>query len=97
MCTWSEVDFGTLQTIFIMKPGKTEGTYHYIQTTGSPVKIPPRHIPAHFKEEVETQIQSMLDNNIIEHSSSPWMSPTVFVKKKSGDIRLCVDYRDLNK
>ena len=80
-----------------MKPGKAEGTNHYIPTAGSTVKIPPRRIPAHFKEEVKTQIQSMLDNNIIEHSSSSWMSPAVFVKKKTGDIRLCVDYIELNK
>jgi len=65
--------------------------------SGSPVKVPPRHIPAHYKEEVEKQIQHMLDNHIIEESSSPWMSPTVFVKKKTGEIRLCVDYRELNK
>ena len=74
-----------------------EGTYHYIPTAGSPVKIPTRHVPAHFKEEMETQIQSMLDNNIIEPSNSPWMPPAVFVKKKTGDIRLCIDYRALNK
>ena len=38
-----------------------------------------------------------LDNNIIEHSSSPLMSPAVFVNKKTGDIRLYVDYRELKK
>ena len=83
--------------LFIMKSGKVEGTYHYIPIAGSPVKIPPRRIPAHFKEEVEAQIQSMLDNNIFEPSSSPWMSPAVFVKNKTGNIRLCVDSRELNK
>jgi len=39
----------------------------------------------------------MLDLGVIEESSSPWMAPAVFVKKKSGEIRLCVDYRELNK
>ena len=34
---------------------------------------------------------------IIENSCSPWMAPAVYVEKKSGDIRLCVDYRELNK
>ena len=83
--------------LFIMKSGKVEGTYYYIPTADSPLKIPPRRTPAHFKVEVEAKIQSMFDNNIIEPSSSPWMSPAVFVKKKTGDIRLCVDYRVLNK
>ena len=39
----------------------------------------------------------MLEQDIIEESSSPWMAPAVFVRKKSGDLRLCVDYRELNK
>ena len=82
--------------LFIMKPGKAEDTYHYITTTsGCPVKVPPRRIPAHYKEEVEKQIQHMLDNHIIEQSSNPWMSPAVFVQKKTGEICLCVDYREL--
>ena len=38
----------------------------------------------------------MLDNHIIEESTSPWMAPAVFVKKKTGEIWLCV-YRELNK
>ena len=92
------VILGQHKQLFIMKPGKAEGTYHNIPTSGCPVKVPPRRIPAHYKEEVEKQIQIMLDNHIIEpSSSSPWMSPAVFVRKKTGDIRLCVDYRELNK
>ena len=40
----------------------------------------------------------MLDNHIIiEQSSIPWMSSAVFVKEKTGEIYLCVDYRELNK
>ena len=75
----------------------TEAAYHFIPTSGNPVKIPPRRIPAHYREEVERQIHVMLEQGIIEVSSSPWMAPAVFVPKKSGDLRLCIDYRELNK
>ena len=82
--------FGTI-------PGATTVAHHHIPITGNPVRVPPRRVPAHFKEEVERQIQQMLQRGIIEESTSPWMSPAVFVRKKSGDIRLCIDYRELNK
>ena len=39
----------------------------------------------------------MLEQGIIEESSSPWMAPAVFVPKKSGEIQMCIDYRELNK
>ena len=83
--------------LFRTSPGVTDEAYHHIPTSGSPVKVPPRRIPAHYRTEVEKKIQEMLRLGIIEESSSPWMAPAVFVKKKSGEIRLCVDYRELNK
>jgi len=64
---------------------------------GSPTKVPPRQIPAHFKDEVLRQLQVILDQGIIEESNSPWIAPTVFVRKKTGNLQLCVDYRELNK
>ena len=39
----------------------------------------------------------MLEEGVIEEFSSPWMAPAVFVQKKTGDIRICVDYQELNK
>ena len=71
--------------------------YHHIPTHGLPVRVPPRRIAAHYKDTVEKQIQQMLKQGIIEESCSPWMAPVVFVPKKSGEIRLCIDYRELNK
>ena len=83
--------------LFCTRPGVTEATCHFIPTTGNPVKVPPRRVPAHYREEVNRQIQTMLEQGIIEESSSPWMAPAVLVPKKSGDLHLCIDYRELNK
>lgn len=83
--------------LFRTTPGVTEAAQHFIPTTGHPVKVPPRRIPAHYRDNVEKQIEAMLEQGIIERSSSPWMAPAVFVLKKSGELRLCVDYRELNK
>ena len=54
-----------------------------------------RHSPV-AKKEIDSQIEKMLDANIIEPSCSMWTSPVVLVKKKNGQIRFCVDYRKLN-
>ena len=46
---------------------------------------------------MEAQIKDMLDKGIIEESSSPWMAPAVYRTKKTGEVRICVYYRVLNK
>ena len=85
------------KSLFRTSPGRTTVAEHFIPTTGTPVKVPPRRIPANYRAEVESQIQFMLQEGIIEESSSPWLAPTVFVRKKNGEIRICIDYRELNK
>ena len=98
-CSQSTFDvvIAEFKDLFQMRPGMTNDAHHYISTTGPPVRVPPRCIPVHYREEILRQIHSMLDLGIIKESSSPWMAPAVFVKKSSGEIRLCVDYRVLNK
>nr|GFB61618.1 RNA-directed DNA polymerase homolog [Tanacetum cinerariifolium] len=46
---------------------------------------------------VNEQLQEMLENGIIRPSVSPWGVPVLFVKKKDGSMRLCIDYRELNR
>ena len=68
--------------LFRTSPGKTKAAHHYIPTSGAPKRVPPRCIPTHFKDEVTKQLQVMLEQGIIEESNSPWMSPTVFMRKR---------------
>ncbi|GAA0157985.1 hypothetical protein LIER_38562 [Lithospermum erythrorhizon] len=59
-------------------------------------KAPYRIAPEKLKE-VKDQLQDMLDTGFIRHSVSPWGAPVLFVRKKDGSMRLCIDYRELNK
>ncbi|KAK6119791.1 hypothetical protein DH2020_046460 [Rehmannia glutinosa] len=47
-------------------------------------------------KELKTQLQELLDKGFIKPSFSPWGAPVLFVRKKDGTMRLCIDYRGLN-
>lgn len=47
-------------------------------------------------EEMKTRIKELLAAGHIEPSTSPWSAPILFVRKKDGTLRLCIDYRALN-
>ncbi|KAA0053303.1 ty3-gypsy retrotransposon protein [Cucumis melo var. makuwa] len=59
-------------------------------------RAPHRMAPAELKE-LKVQLQELLDKGFIRPSVSPWCAPVLFVKKKDGSMRLCIDYRELNK
>ncbi|KAK8521601.1 hypothetical protein V6N12_031495 [Hibiscus sabdariffa] len=48
-------------------------------------------------KELKVQLQELLDRGFIRPRSSPWRAPVLFMKKKDGSLRLCIDYRKLNK
>ncbi|GJZ92753.1 putative reverse transcriptase domain-containing protein [Tanacetum coccineum] len=48
-------------------------------------------------QELSTQLQELSDKGFIRPSSSPWGASVLFVKKKDGSFRMCIDYRKLNK
>ncbi|GKD64153.1 putative reverse transcriptase domain-containing protein, partial [Tanacetum coccineum] len=55
-----------------------------------------RMAPVELKE-LKDQLQELLEHGFIRPSVSPWRAPILFVKKKDGSMRLCIDYRELNR
>ncbi|XP_019161158.1 PREDICTED: uncharacterized protein LOC109157773 [Ipomoea nil] len=48
-------------------------------------------------QELKEQVEDLLNKGYIQPSVSPWGAPVLFVKKKDGGLRLCIDYRELNQ
>ena len=59
-------------------------------------RVPYHMAPAEIRE-LRDQIEHLLGQGFIRRSTSPWGAPVLFVKKRDGSLRLCVDYRELNK
>ena len=86
------------EEIFSDTIGQTNIVYHTIDTGDNPpIRQRARRVPYAFRDESDKQIANMLDQGIIRSSTSPWASPIVLVRKKSGEIRFCVDYCKLNQ
>jgi hypothetical protein len=67
-----------------------------LQPGTAPISKRPYRMPPKELAELKTQLQELLDKGYIRPSSSPWGCPALFVKKKDGSLRMCVDYRPLN-
>ena len=48
-------------------------------------------------KDLKDQLKDLHDKGFIRTSTSPWGASMLFVKKKDGSLRLCIDYRQLNK
>ncbi|WMV49561.1 hypothetical protein MTR67_042946 [Solanum verrucosum] len=62
-----------------------------------PISIPPYRMAPIELRELKAQIQELLDKGFIHPSASPWSSQVLFDKKNDGSIRMCIDYRQLNR
>ena len=52
--------------------------------------------PAKLKK-LKEWLKELLDNGFIKPSISPWGAQVLFINKKNGSLRMCIDYRQLNK
>ena len=79
--------------------GCVGATEHRIEVhCDTPIRQKPRRFPEPVARAIEEQCQKLLELNVIEYSKSPWSSACVPVSKKDGSgVRLCIDYRQLNK
>ncbi|GKF69233.1 hypothetical protein Tco_0202290, partial [Tanacetum coccineum] len=59
-------------------------------------RAPYRLAPSEMKE-LSEQLKDLSDKGFIRPSSSPWGAPILFVKKKDGSFRMCIDYQKLYK
>lgn len=72
--------------------------YHEIETGDSlPIRMRPRRVPLNDRVKVEAMVDDLLAQGVIRPSTSPWAACLVLARKKDGSLRLCVDYRQLNK
>ena len=63
----------------------------------APISLPPYRMAPDELKELKAQLQELVDGGFIKPSTSPWRAPVLYVKKKDGTWRLCIDYRQLNK
>ena len=71
---------------------------HSIDTKGAPpVSTCLRRIPYALREELEKELEDLRRSGCIEESNSLYTSALVLVRKKGGGLRICVDYRALNR
>ena len=65
------------------------GTTH---TSRAPYKMAPTEL-----KELKIQLQELLDKGFIRPNVSPWGAPVLFMEKKDGTLRMCIDYQQINK
>ena len=63
----------------------------------TPILKAPYHMAPTELKELKTQLQELLDKGFVRPSVSPWGAPVLFVKKKDSTLRMCIDYRKINK
>ena len=63
----------------------------------TPISRVPYRMALTEQKELKTQLQELLDKGFVRPSVSPWGAPVLFIKKKDGALRMCIDYQQINK
>ena len=84
--SWHDTDIGHVTTV----------EHHIELLDETPFKQRPRRIPPAMYQEVRDHLQQLIDAGIIRKSKSPFSSNVVLCRKKNNELRMCVDYRQLN-
>nr|GEV51335.1 hypothetical protein [Tanacetum cinerariifolium] len=77
-------------------PRQVEFKIKLIPDAAPVARAPYRLAPSELKE-LSDQLQELSEKRFIRLSSSPWGASMLFIKKKYGSFRMCIDYRELNK
>ncbi|GJX47392.1 retrovirus-related pol polyprotein from transposon TNT 1-94 [Tanacetum coccineum] len=87
----------------IPPPKDTETNFRQVEfqinliPRAAPVARAPYKLAPSEMQELSNHLQELADRGFIQPSTSPWGAPVLFVKKKDGSFRMCIDYRELNK
>lgn len=84
------------QTPSELPPKRMQDHHIPIKAGSQPVNAHPYRCPYFQKEEIEKIVKEILANGVIRHSTSPYASPVLLVKKKDNTWRMVIDYRALN-
>ena len=89
---------GNFKDVLQSKPGKTKSTCIEIKTGDAyPIHMTAYRVAPRRLLLLEEEIKTLLREGIIEPSNSQWAFPAILVPKPGGAVRLCIDYRKLNK
>jgi hypothetical protein len=72
-------------------------TVHIDTGNARPISCNPYRLPFHLRQLHREELDGLLASSVIEESDSPWAAPCVYVPKKDGTWRLCMDFRKLNE
>ena len=86
------------QDIFTDRPRVTNlGEHEMNLAAAEPIRSKPYPLPHAMRAQLSSEIDSMLSMDIIEKSNASYSSPVVIVKKSDNSVRVCCDYRKLNR